>query len=853
LNPAYHKIFIFAATVQKYYLPEFRNLNYYKMNRYSCLFRIFSFCFIMLTGLMSYAQISEGGAPPSFTINNIREEFNQYDFSKPDMELINLEDQANAESAYPGPERMAYSVLVNLDVREAGTSEVLADGSTIRRMKIHVPDALALGVYYSNFYLPQGCKLFLYNESKTQVIGAFTSANNTENGLFATEFIQGDKVTLEYFEPAGVTEKAEILISEVAYGYRFIYFDYVQGNRDQSWSCMINVKCSEGTGWENQIQGIARLSIKIGFSYYWCSGSLINNTNNDRTPYLLTAEHCGEGANASDLNQWIFYFNYQSATCSGNYGPSSSTVTGCQLKSKDPLTGFDGSDWELVRLNSTPPTAYNVYYNGWNRTNTPADSGKCLHHPAGDIKKVSTYSTPMISSTWWNGTPSHWRVTWSETEHGLSIMQGGSSGSPIFDQDHLIMGDLSGGYTSNACDNPSPAWFGKVWYSWDQMGSTPATRLMDWLDPEGTGDNKYPGLSSQILPPVVDFTSDTTHVIMGTPVQFTDLTTGNPALAWDWSFPGGTPNASDVQNPTVTYNQWGVFDVTLTVTNADGENTEVKTGYMTVDQVLAPETDFSASAVDLIEGDIIDFSDLTINEPTSWAWSFEGATTDTSNEQNPAGIEYLTPGVYDVTLTATNNGGTDTEYKDNYITVNAGMPPISNFYADVTQIMPGDSVNFFDLSTGTPTQWTWTFTGADPGGSSTQNPTGIVYNTEGYYNVKLRTKNSFGNNTLEKENYIHVGNVSVKDLYLTNGVKVYPNPSQGDVKVVILEGMEAWGKSNSVTVEVVNSLGNVIMSFNNDLANRQLSIDLKNEPDGLYIIRVSSGNRTVQKKISLLR
>jgi len=823
------------------------------MNQYQFRVKFTFLALLAILGFSSFAQISEGGLPVSFINSTLGERFNQLELQGPDIENLMIEDQLNAESKYPGPERMAISVPVNTDIKSSGTLEELADGSKVWRLKISVQGALAIGVYYTNFFIPEGSKLYLYNEDKTQLIGAFTSSNNHESGLFATEFIQGDKVTLEYIEQAGTTEKASIFISEVAYAYRFIDFSFDGREINLSLPCMINFACEEGDGWEDQSQGVARISIKIGFYYYWCSGSLINNTSNDRTPYFLTAEHCGEGASAGDRNQWIFYFNYQSSTCAGNYGPSSNTVSGCQLKSKDPITGFDGSDFELEKLNSTPPSSYNVYYNGWNRTNVPADSGVCLHHPAGDIKKVSTFNTPMISSTWWNGTPSHWRVAWAETENGLSIMEGGSSGSPIFDQDGLIMGDLSGGYISNSCDNPSPAWFGKVWYSWDQMGTTPSTRLEDWLDPLETGVTKQQGISSQILPPVVDFTVDTTYILQSTTVQFTDLTTGNPASSWEWSFPGGTPNASDVQNPMVTYNEYGVFDVTLTVENPDGTDTEIKAGYMTVEQVLAPEADFSASAVEITEGDMVDFTDMTINEPTAWAWSFEGAQPDTSNEQNPDSVEYMVPGVYDVTLSATNNGGSSTEFKEGFITVNQGLPPVSDFYADVTEIMEGGSVNFFDLSAGDPTQWTWTFYGATPETSSQQNPTDIVYPTEGIYDVKLRTKNSFGNNTLIKEGYIAVGNVSVKDLNRNNGLMVYPNPSQGVVNVRLPEGIDAWGQRSMVEISVINSLGNVIRSFDHDPANAVLVIDFNNEPDGLYVISVSSGNRSVQKKISLIR
>ena len=803
-------------------------------------------------GFSSHAQISEGGIPLSFTANNLSAQFDQKEFAKPDLVQLALEDQANAESQYPGPERMGVSVPVNLDLNTAGSWELLTDGSRIWRLKITVSGALALGVYYDHFYMPAGSKLFLYNEAKTQVIGAFTTANNPESGLFATEFIQGESVTLEYTEPAGTTEQPLISILEVAYAYRFISFTNDAG-RDQSWPCMINVACIEGADWADQIKSGARLSIKIGYSYYWCSGALINNTSNDRAPYLLTAEHCGEGSTAGDRNQWVFYFNYQSSTCAGNYGPSSNTVTGCSLKAADPLAGFDGADFYLIRLNSTPPTSYGVYYSGWNRTNIPADSGVCIHHPNGDIKKISTYLTPMISSTYWNGTPTHWKVTWSSTPNGRSIMQPGSSGSPIFDQDHLIMGDLSGGWESNTCSTPSPAWYGKVFWAWDQAGSTPITRLKDWLDPTNTGILKQPGISSHVLPPVVDFTSDTNHVLQGTTVQFTDLTTGNPATSWSWSFPGASPNVSDLQNPIVIYNEPGVFDVTLTVENPDGSDTETKTEYMTVDLVYAPATDFSASQVEITEGEMIDFTDLTLNNPVEWTWAFEGGEPSTSTEQNPDSVLYSVPGVYDVTLTSTNNGGSDTEFKEGYITVNAGLPPVSEFYADATEIVVGDTVNFFDLSTGNPTQWTWTFEGATPGSSGQQNPVNIVYPTQGTYYVKLRTKNTFGNNTMLKEDYITVGNVSVKDMSKNPGMIIYPNPSRGDVKVRLLGGWEAGKHGSLVSVEVVNSSGMIIKNLSYDPANGDMTINMEDQPDGLYIVRISSDNHSIQRKLSLFK
>ncbi|MCU0371608.1 MAG: T9SS type A sorting domain-containing protein, partial [Bacteroidales bacterium] len=143
--------------------------------------------------------------------------------------------------------------------------------------------------------------------------------------------------------------------------------------------------------------------------------------------------------------------------------------------------------------------------------------------------------------------------------------------------------------------------------------------------------------------------------------------------------------------------------------------------------------------------------------------------------------------------------------------------------------------------------------GGVPGGSGQQNPVNIVYPAEGNYYVKLRTKNSFGNNTLQKDNYIVVGPVSVKEKVNKEGMIVYPNPTQGNVKIKILASPEAWALDDRVQVEVVNSSGNVIRAFNHDLSHHDLSVDLNDAPDGLYFIRVSGKDLMIQKKLSLIK
>ena len=626
-------------------------------------FLIFSF----LTISIGVAQVSNGGTPYSsmFQTNNNYEELV---FSSPDLQTITTEDQINDAENPNAPHRMGVSVKINKNNHNSGTWTDIEGVGKIWRLQLEIPEALALGVYYDDFFIPPGGELFLYNHDKTQVLGAYTSLNNPEDKLFATEFIEGDVVILEYFQPNEIIDEAVISISEVAYAYREI--DFIYNHERSSWYCMINVACEEGDNWENQIKGVARMSIKIGGSYYWCSGSLINNTSNDRTPYFLSAAHCGEGSNSNDRNQWIFYFNYQASTCSGN-NSSSNSITGCALRARDGSYADDGSDFDLVEFNGSIPNSYDVYYNGWNRTNSADDagSGVGIHHPAGDIKKISTYDTPLQPSTFWNGLPSHWKLLWAETINGKSIMQGGSSGSPVFDSNGLIMGDLTGGFESNSCTTPSPAYYGKIWYSWDQNGSTAATRLKDWLDPDNTGIEKLQGVSWEIIPPVADYIASSTIITQGDTVFFTDLSEPG-VMEWDWVFEGGNPSTSSEKNPYVIFPDTGYFDVSLTVVNADGSDSEIKSDYIYVQPMSLPVTDFEANITMVQPGGNVSFSDLTTGDPIEWEWTFVGGSPATSANQNPI-VRYSTIGVYDVTLVSTNLGGSTTMIKEDYIIVGA--------------------------------------------------------------------------------------------------------------------------------------------------------------------------------------
>jgi hypothetical protein len=187
--------------------------------------------------------------------------------------------------------------------------------------------------------------------------------------------------------------------------------------------------------------------VRIFTTTLYCTGVLVNNTSYDGTPYIVTAEHCINKQQHADLS--VFQFNYQSAECFGEDGPHNMSIAGAQF-----ITAGDSLDFSLVELSVLPPSSFGVYYAGWDRSDFQTSATTTIHHPFGDVKKISfDFEAPTIpvnpGDVPYNGLEGyHYFSYWWIKRWDVGSTEGGSSGCPLFNQGQRLIGNLSGGNAS---------------------------------------------------------------------------------------------------------------------------------------------------------------------------------------------------------------------------------------------------------------------------------------------------------------------------------------------------------------------------------------------------------------------
>ena len=447
----------------------------------TCLFLIF-------LSLNVYAQLSTNEKPISFSMKLDTSEGKTSTIrtiTTPVLDMAKIEAEDKEDEKYDMPPRFGYPHKVNYDLINSGTWYTLPNGDKLWQLNVICPNALSVNFSYDKFWIPEGGKFFVYSKDKKHSIGAFTSRNNKGSREqprgFATGLVYGDNVMLEYYQPKEATSDAIISLKYIIHGYKYINIG--EKNLGSSGSCQVNVNCEEGQDWQKEKKAVAM--ILVG-NHRLCTGALINTTSLSKEPLFLTANHCidsyGDATEDADLDDFSFYWNYEAPGCANvSVEPTYFSTDGATILANNSI-----SDFALLRLTEDPQelSNYTPYYLGWDSSGQSGHPEACIHHPSGDVKKISKVDSLSVKSTYYSlytesESGNHWKVTWRVTPNGHGTTEGGSSGSPLLNATHKVIGQLHGGYANCGDSISAPDWYGKFDVSWTGNGNSSIYRRLN--------------------------------------------------------------------------------------------------------------------------------------------------------------------------------------------------------------------------------------------------------------------------------------------------------------------------------------------------------------------------------------
>lgn len=571
-------------------------------------------------------QVSQGGLP----LWNDMSALESLEIQRmPSIDLAALQTaDAITDKVKSAAWRFGEEFAVDLGLEHGAWTE--KNETSVWRMVVEAPGALAMSVNFSQFHLPKGAKLFLWNRDHIEFIGGFDHRNHKDWGGLATGLVAGDALVIELQVPTEKRDMCALRVDQVVHAYRDIVgkaalvseaLGEQRGPFGNSGACNINVNCPEGATWQCEKRSVA-LIVQGGFSV--CTGALVNNTAQDGAPLFLTANHCLPGS--GNVGNWTFYFNHETAGCTGNSGPTNQTVSGGDL-----LVSSGASDFGLLLLDETPPESYDVFFSGWDGSDDETvQNATGLHHPSGDLKKICLeedapyHDNAAGAAVWWI---SQWEA---------GVTEPGSSGSPLFDQNHRIIGQLYGG--SAACNGNVNN--GQIDY-YGRMGVSFNNGITEHLDPLGLGIDVLDGypaegcVTSFVLDMGIGIANAPDAVLCGGGEVFIDVTLSNfgennlTSATLGYSVNGGPQQTVDW---TGNLAQYAVATLTLPGISAVDGTTEVEVLVLSVNGT-DDENGFNDGAIvefTAFAEDTFDFSfELVLDDygsETTWEIRRQGNT-----------------------------------------------------------------------------------------------------------------------------------------------------------------------------------------------------------------------------------
>jgi subtilisin-like proprotein convertase family protein len=439
--------------------------------------------FLAISFLFAFAN-AKSVTPPSFTNKNLSQNVEVYR-NTVSLERRDLASEDLLRELAGLPPRFALTNKTFINPENFGTWESLDNQKSVWRLDISSKNAKSLNLGFTQFNLPNSASLYIYSKDHEQVRGPFTGDAYNQAQELWTPVVLGDELRIELVVDKFERKDVFLILGSVNHGYRGFG---VQDFAEKSGSCNVDVACSISEGWEDQIKSVAVISTG---GRTFCTGFLVNNTSQDGRPLFMTANHCR--INDSNAASLVSYWNYHNSTCrepssiaSGSTGDGEldQFSTGATFRA----SGAD-SDFTIVEFNEDIDPEFDVFYSGWDaRTEDPIAS-TAIHHPSTHEKRISFDYDPGTTTTYLSEGVTEGGTHIKVADWDVGTTEPGSSGSPLFDQNKRIVGQLHGGYA--ACGNDSADWYGRISYSWN-FG------LKEVLDPGNTGELFVDGLGDQL-------------------------------------------------------------------------------------------------------------------------------------------------------------------------------------------------------------------------------------------------------------------------------------------------------------------------------------------------------------------